>query len=272
MPPVTGRRTDEIWLRRELSRLVRESQALSEGVLTEVLEQVDATTTDAVVIDRDPVKSAPKIGRPRRVRVDSSQRRALALVLQEMRRRITQLDREAERIAQEFVDRVEASHRKRYFKRLRSAVGVDLEQIVSGEGLGSAVAQSVETNVALIKSIPQQQLGRVQALVEGAVLRGEAPDGGMAAELRRIGGITLRRARFIARDQTAKLNGALNQARNLAVGIVEYEWRDSGDGRVRPNHAEKHGKIYRWDSPPPDTGHPGEDYGCRCVARSVIPD
>ena len=39
-----------------------------------------------------------------------------------------------------------------------------------------------------------------------------------------------------------------------------------GDGKVRPSHQSNDGKIFSWDNPPP-TGHPGEDYNCRCRAE-----
>ena len=50
-----------------------------------------------------------------------------------------------------------------------------------------------------------------------------------------------------------------------------YEWRTRGDGRVRSSHRENDGQVFSWDNPPP-TGHPGEDYGCRCRAIPVSDD
>lgn len=47
---------------------------------------------------------------------------------------------------------------------------------------------------------------------------------------------------------------------------THYIWRTSGDSKVRSTHAENDGKIFAWDSPP-ETGHPGEDYNCRCWAE-----
>lgn len=52
---------------------------------------------------------------------------------------------------------------------------------------------------------------------------------------------------------------------------THYIWRTRGDEKVRPSHAANDGKIFSWDSPPP-TGHPGEDYGCRCTAEPYQPD
>ncbi len=48
-----------------------------------------------------------------------------------------------------------------------------------------------------------------------------------------------------------------------------YIWRTHGDGKVRESHQRNDGKIFSWDNPPP-TGHPGEDYGCRCIAEPYV--
>ncbi|MFZ5930880.1 MAG: phage minor head protein [Pseudomonadota bacterium] len=50
---------------------------------------------------------------------------------------------------------------------------------------------------------------------------------------------------------------------------THYVWRTRGDGRVRATHAANNGRIFAWDYPPA-TGHPGEDYGCRCVAEPYV--
>jgi len=273
MAPVAPRRTDEVWLERRLAGLAAEVQRELEELISETLSEVDVTATqDALTLDRDPTKSTPKLAPRRRVRVSPPQAQALETALAEMQQRMTGLDRLATKIARQFVSRVDTAHRKRWYAQLKSATSVDLEKIVVGEGLGSAVARSIDDNVKLIKSIPQEHLGRVRDLIDRAVMQGEAPPGGMRAELQRIGGITRKRAQFIARDQTAKLNSELAQARAQAIGITEYIWRTSGDDRVRESHASKNGKRFRYDSPPPDTGHPGMDYQCRCTARPVMPD
>lgn len=52
---------------------------------------------------------------------------------------------------------------------------------------------------------------------------------------------------------------------------THYVWRTSGDNKVRSSHAANNGKIFAWDNPP-ETGHPGEDYGCRCTAEPHTPE
>lgn len=49
---------------------------------------------------------------------------------------------------------------------------------------------------------------------------------------------------------------------------THYIWRTRLDDKVRPSHAANDGKVFSWDSPP-STGHPGDDYNCRCWADPV---
>lgn len=49
-----------------------------------------------------------------------------------------------------------------------------------------------------------------------------------------------------------------------------YVWNTQGDGRVREAHAERQGEVFSWDNPP-EGGHPGQDYGCRCTAEEYMP-
>ncbi|MCW8915521.1 MAG: phage minor head protein [Magnetovibrio sp.] len=50
-----------------------------------------------------------------------------------------------------------------------------------------------------------------------------------------------------------------------------YIWHTQGDGKVRESHAERDGKKFSWDNPP-EGGHPGEDYNCRCWAEETDVD
>jgi hypothetical protein len=50
-----------------------------------------------------------------------------------------------------------------------------------------------------------------------------------------------------------------------------YIWRTRSDDKVRSSHAENNGRIFSWDNAPP-TGHPGEDFGCRCTAEPYYGD
>lgn len=55
-----------------------------------------------------------------------------------------------------------------------------------------------------------------------------------------------------------------------AQATTHYIWRTRRDGKVRLSHAEREGQVFAWDDPP-EGGHPGEDYGCRCTAEPYLP-
>ena len=61
-----------------------------------------------------------------------------------------------------------------------------------------------------------------------------------------------------------------NQSQKHKHSTTRYIWRTHQDKKVRPDHAQREGIIFRYDSPPPG-GNPGEAYGCRCWAEP-LPD
>lgn len=60
-----------------------------------------------------------------------------------------------------------------------------------------------------------------------------------------------------------------NDARNLEPSNY-YVWHSTADSKTRSAHAERNGKVFCWDNPP-EGGHPGEDYNCRCWAEEYVP-
>lgn len=128
----------------------------------------------------------------------------------------------------------------------------------------------------LIRRVGHSSHERIADAVRDTWHRGRRPTE-LAATLEAQMGISSRRAELIARDQVGKLNAGLNECRQAAAGIEEYEWRDSNDRRVRALHRER-GRDrarFRWAEPPneePYDGHPGMPIQCRCRPRPIIPD
>lgn len=147
---------------------------------------------------------------------------------------------------------------------VNAAIGVDIRAALQMQNLGGVLEAAAATNVRLIKSVPQQYFERIATQVLVSVQQGQRYSA-IVESIQRETGVTESRAKLIARDQTSKLNAAVTEARQTALGIEEYEWQTSGDERVRDSHADNDGKVFRWDSPP-ETGHPGHDVNCRCVA------
>jgi len=133
-------------------------------------------------------------------------------------------------------------------------------------------------NAQLIKSIPQQYLEQVSNIVMGNMRQGMRPSY-IEGELVKQFGITQRRAKLIARDQTSKITGEITRLRQTGAGIEYFRWQTSNDQRVRHDHTElqnrvtPYGKgVYRWDDLPKENGvpvYPGSPINCRCVAIPV---
>ncbi len=179
------------------------------------------------------------------------------------------ITRVARVISTQMVDGINQASRQTFYKNMARATGVNLNGIISEEGLEPLLESKIAENVALIQSIPDQYFKTLITIVNEGTSRGD-PATSMIQEIRKLGHSTEKRARLIARDQTQKVNSAVTQGRQTALGITEYIWRTSEDERVRESHKSKNGKRFRWDDPPKDTGHPGQDINCRCVAEPVI--
>lgn len=83
------------------------------------------------------------------------------------------------------------------------------------------------------------------------------------------------KAKFLARQETALLMSQFREERYKSAGVRRYRWSTSGDQRVRPYHKRLNGQIFSWDNPPivdayGHRAHPGQDFGCRCIAIPII--
>jgi len=65
--------------------------------------------------------------------------------------------------------------------------------------------------------------------------------------------------------------GLINELRQRALGIRQYVWRSRDDGKVRSTHAHYDDQIFSWDDPP-EGGHPGQAFNCRCHAEPYVQD
>lgn len=179
----------------------------------------------------------------------------------------------AERLASSFV-RTTLNTIDRQQKR---SFGIDVLQD-SPEIRATMEAAAIQ-NANLIKSIPERYLNNVANSVLTNMRTGLLPRE-VAKQIENEYGVTQRRARFIARDQTAKVNGELTKQRQLDAGYLYFKWLDGDDERVRASHraiAEAdvgYGKgVYRWDDLPTNERgeriQPGSDFNCRCSSRPV---
>lgn len=141
-------------------------------------------------------------------------------------------------------------------------------------------------NTRLIKSINANLLDSVASDIYQAVKNGESLTS-LARDLRKTYGVTASRAKLIAADQVAKLNGLLTKERKLSLGLVNYIWASAKDERVRKSHKALDGLVCNFEDETKfknsiddtkwlkrssiggDAHHPGLAIRCRCTSYSI---
>lgn len=171
-------------------------------------------------------------------------------------------------------DKTSAASLKLSIKDL--AQGVTLKTDIFSTDLNEIFTAIVAENVSLIRSISSEYMTQIQ----GAVMRSITTGNGLAdlvPFLRNYEGVTLRRARLIANDQTRKAFTNVNAARMEKLDIDKFEWLHSAGGQTpRKLHVEMSGNVYSLKDPPVidektgQRGLPGQLINCRCRMVPVI--
>lgn len=158
-------------------------------------------------------------------------------------------------------------------RQFQAALPIDVQ--ASFGATTEEIADFTREGVDLITTMSRDYFDQVQLKIEEGFAAGRRSSS-IAKDINERGEVSESRARFIARDQVAKLNGRLVQKRQSDLGLKSYIWRTSGDSRTRESHRRLEGQVFRWDDPPvvdEKTGrreHPGGDYNCRCTAEPNI--
>ncbi len=177
----------------------------------------------------------------------------------------------AEWFAQSVSNRSDAA-----LKKILKDAGISVEFTMT-RAQRDVLNATINENVSLIKSIPNQYL----SAVEGAVMRSVSAGrdlGALSKELQSSFGVTRRRAALISRDQNNKATAMLNRARRVELGINKAIWIHSSAGKVpRPSHVKAGRERAEFDVSqgwydPHEKKYiqPGELINCRCVSRPVI--
>jgi uncharacterized protein with gpF-like domain len=196
-------------------------------------------------------------------------------VRQLSKRWLKRFDTLSEKMAEHFAQSVEQRSSAGLRKALKDG-GFAVEFKMT-PAMRDIVDATVNANVALIKSIPQQYLDQVEGIVMRSVQTGRDL-GQLTTDLQKQFGVTRRRAAFIALDQNNKATAAMARARQLEVGLDEAVWVHSGGGHhPRPTHEAAGRQKVRYKIAegwfdPALKRHimPGEEPNCRCIGRPVV--
>lgn len=180
-------------------------------------------------------------------------------------------------LAARMADKFVKSSMKQTDRKYKRSFGIDVFQ--NSYKMEEYIKAATYQNAQLIESIPDKYLDQVSNIVLGNMRQGLRPSA-ISMQLNEQFGVEKRRAKMIARDQTAKVNGEMARHRQQDAGFEYFKWQDSHDERVRHRHREiaeartPYGiGVYRWDDLPiSDSGEeimPGSDYQCRCTSFPI---
>ncbi len=148
------------------------------------------------------------------------------------------------------------------------------------------LAEEYSRNLKLdIQKFADQEIFGLREAVEANAREGYRFDK-LIPTIKRRYGISVRKAKFLARNETSIFMSKYHEQRYGEAGITSYVWSTSHDARVRPapgthgtdNHRVLDGRTFDFSKPPtvdPATGrkaNPGQDYNCRCVAIPILGD
>lgn len=191
----------------------------------------------------------------------------------------------AKNLSQSFMSRITRNN-ERSMKSNLSKSGIDISGQLDAEGLQQLIDVKISENVALIKSIKNDYIEQIGASLRENIMNGQLSTT-LITEIKEKGNVSKSRAKFIARDQTAKTNAAITQVRAEALGGKTYRWSGSMDERERHSHRVLEGMLCKFNDHTvysDDDGKTwksrqrlgayiglvGTDYNCRCVALPII--
>lgn len=189
--------------------------------------------------------------------------------------RLRQLAVQLSRVASDTVENLlsleSRRHTDTFMAAAKRAIGIDLRSVVQQEDLADYLREAAGRNASLISNLAEDVVKRIEQTVYSNSIAGNSV-ATLRKALQEQFGIVDRRAKLIARDQTAKLNSDLNRVRQEQAGVTSYVWMTSRDERVRERHKRLDGKTYKWgEATGAEQGlPPGQPVQCRCIARGVV--
>ncbi|MCP3764081.1 minor capsid protein [Domibacillus sp. A3M-37] len=125
-------------------------------------------------------------------------------------------------------------------------------------------------NVSYISTIRDEYFPKIESIIYQGVKNGSSPNE-IRDQLVKRTGMSEKRTKFIARDQTGSILGQMTAERHKAMGVSKFKWSTSNDEKVRDSHDKLEGQVFEY-ADPPAVGLPGTDYNCRCTATPVFDD
>jgi SPP1 gp7 family putative phage head morphogenesis protein len=164
---------------------------------------------------------------------------------------------------QEWAESLMAWHVNQLASQLTYSTNVDVTTPLGGAR--GTVADALARNTSLIRNVSDEARGRISDIVFRG-LQNRTPVRDVAAEINKAVGLGRARSLRIASDQTVKLSASLDELRQRQLGFDSFIWRHSGKVHFRPEHKDRDGQAFSWDSEVAKNDPPGYAPFCGCKA------
>lgn len=170
---------------------------------------------------------------------------------------------------QAWADALQLWHMRKIISGLKYSTNVDLSTQLHATDVAETIEDVLARNTALIRNVSDQARGRIADIVFRG-LQNRTPAREVAKQINAAVQMGRERSLRIAIDQTQKLSSALDKERQLQLGMDSFIWRHSGKVHYRPEHKERDGKTFAWESEVARTDPPGFAPFCGCKAKGVL--
>lgn len=174
--------------------------------------------------------------------------------------------KDLDNIAKKVVDS-QVKRNKMQWKSKAKTVGISIKGKQSFKDEQDYIKSRIETNTTLIKNLKSQYIEELNVELRYSYEQGR-PSSQLAKDIEKRFGITKRRAKLIARNETKNTVSQLNKKQAMELGFGNPKWQTMMDGRERPEHAKHNGKEYQFGVGLPDgkggKEEPGDAINCRC--------
>lgn len=196
--------------------------------------------------------------------------------------KFTQLfDKKAKGLAESMLERTLRYSKASLHSSLKQlSGGLSLKTGVVPEGMEDVAKATIEENVSLIRSIPEQYFKNITGSVMRSITTGQGLKD-LVPDLAKYTGEVDRRTKNLALDQTRKAYNSVNKERMQSIGVKQFEWVHSGGGQhPRDSHLKISGHVFDFSTlyqeqerlgvPKADQGIPGQAINCKCTMLPVI--
>ena len=160
---------------------------------------------------------------------------------------------------------------ERQFKDSVASIGIEAKL---SDDMVKSLSDGYNTNMKLyINKWAEPSILKLREQVTKNVFDGARAEN-LVGMIKKEYGVSQRKAKFLASQETRLLTGKFTEERYKSAGVTKYRWSTSNDSRVRSEHKHLHGKIFSWGEAVIDDegtrGNPKEAFGCRCKAIPVF--